>query len=51
MFDRGEIDAHGGNRRNVIHEHFDNFMKEKYYDMGHEGLSFEDFYVMSEQFF
>ena len=26
-------------------------MKDKYYDLGADGLSFEDFYMMSEQFF
>ena len=25
-------------------------MKDKYYDLGAEGLSFDDFYMMSEQF-
>ena len=33
-----------------IHEHFDNFMKEKYYEMDSDGISFDDFYIMSEQF-
>ena len=41
---------HGG-KRNEIHGHFDSFMKDKYYDLGTDGLSFDDFYVMSEQFF
>ena len=48
--DMGEIDVRGG-RKEEIHEHFDNFLKEKYYDMDSEGLSFDDFYIMSEQFF
>ena len=33
-----------------IHEHFGNFLKDKYFDMDLEGLSFDDFYIMSEQF-
>ena len=50
VFDTGEIDMHRG-RRNEIHGHFDSFMKDKYYDLSADGLSFDDFYVMSEQFF
>ena len=34
-----------------IHSYFDSFLKERYYAMDSESLSFDDFYAMSEQFF
>ena len=34
-----------------IHDYFEKFIKEKYYEMESEALSFEDFYQLSEQFF
>ena len=34
-----------------IHGYFDSFLKEKYYFMDTEALSFDDVYAMSEQFF
>ena len=48
--DTGEVDKRGGERP-IIYNYFDKFMKERYYDMATEALSFEDFYLMSEQFF
>ena len=48
--DSGEPDLRGG-KRQQIHSYFDDFMKEKYYEMDQEALSFDDFYTMSEQFF
>ena len=49
-FDTGEVDAKGG-KREKIHRYFNDFMKEKYCDMNAESLNFEDFYIMSTQFF
>ena len=51
--DMGEVlyDTRVGEKRPLINEHFDTFLKEEYYQMDSDGLSFEDFYVMSEQFF
>lgn len=31
-----------------IHGYFDDFLKEKYFVLGEDGLNFEDFYTMSE---
>ena len=50
VFDKGEIDVKGG-RRQKIHEHFEQFLKDKYFETDSEMLSFDDFYIMSEQFF
>ena len=50
VFDRGVIDVNGG-KRQKIHEHFEHFLKDKYFETDSEMLSFDDFYIMSEQFF
>ena len=49
-FDTGEVDEKGG-KRGRIHSYFNDFRKEKYCDMEAEALSFDDFYMMSTQFF
>ena len=48
--DQGEVDLKGGERLK-IHGYFDDFLKEKYFVLSEDGLNFEDFYIMSEQFF
>ena len=49
-FDNGVVDKNCG-RQKQIHEHFNNFLRERYFEMEKDALSFEDFYQMSEQFF
>lgn len=48
--DYGVIDRQCGQKK-AIHGYFNSFMKEAYYDRDADCLSFEDFYMMSEQFF
>ena len=48
--DYGVIDRKCGEKKS-IHGHFDSFLKGFYYDKETDCLSFEDFYMMSEQFF
>ena len=47
--DGGEVNANFG-KKEKIHEYFENFLKEKYYEHDQEKLSFEDFFLMSEDF-
>ena len=46
----GVIDPAGG-QREKIHTYFDEFLKNKYYNLENESLSFNDFYAMSERYF
>ena len=48
--DMGEIDPAGG-QREKIHTYFDEFLKNKYFNLENEGLTFNDFYSMSERHF
>ena len=48
--DMGEIDPAGG-QRDKIHTYFDEFLKNKYFNLEKEGLNFNDFYSMSEKHF
>ncbi len=48
--DYGVIDQKCGVKKS-IHGHFDSFLKGFYYDKETDCLSFEDFFMMSEQFF